>query len=191
MTWHEKKIDIESHEPSRHRAASSRRSRLASRSWGDPQATGSRHASGAEPFRPRCGRMIPSHLREASERLRRREELRRRSTQQPAAAAPQQPGSRPVPAAAGAGGWRPRHGAPTNAAKAASEASRRQRAAKPAGAEKESASSPMPESLARKFPGHTATHIHNMIAQQSRMDPGDELELPKLTDSEKEWLRSH
>ena len=134
--------------------------------------------------------MLPSHLREASERLREREELRRRSTQQPAAAAPQQPGSRPVPAAAGAGGWRPRHDAPTNADEAASEASRRQRAAKPAEAKKKSAA-PLPESLARKFPGHTATDIQNMIAQQGRMDPGDELDLPELSDSEKKWLWSH
>ena len=116
--------------------------------------------------------------------------LQRRSTQQPAAAAPQQPGSRPVPAAAGAGGWRPRHDAPTNAAEAASDASRRQRAAKPAEAKKKSAA-PLPESLARKFPGKTATHIRNMIAQQGRMDPGDELDLPKLSDSEKTWLWSH
>ena len=50
---------------------------------------------------------------------------------------------------------------------------------------------PLPESLARKFPGKTATQIHNMRAQSSRMDPGDELELPELSDDEKKWLRNH
>eukprot|EP01043_Picozoa_sp_COSAG02_P058682 COSAG02_NODE_7345_length_3053_cov_9.087339_4_plen_144_part_00 len=71
--------------------------------------------------------MLPAHLREASERLRRGEELRRRSTQQPAAAAPQQFGSQPVPAGAAGGRW-PRHDAPTNSTEAGSEASQRRRA---------------------------------------------------------------
>ena len=53
---------------------------------------------------------------------------------------------------------------------------------------KKKSADPMPESLARKFPGKTAGNIQNMINQQSRMDPGDELDLPELSDSEKKWL---
>ena len=72
----------------------------------------------------------------------------------------------------------------------AAEAKAKKDAELGAGAKKKSAA-PLPESLARKFPGKTATHIQNMIAQQGRMDPGDELDLPELSDSEKEWLWSH
>ena len=56
---------------------------------------------------------------------------------------------------------------------------------------KKKSGAPLPESLARKFPGKTATHISNMLAQANRMDPGDELELPELSDDEKKWLRTH
>ena len=77
----------------------------------------------------------------------------------------------------------------------AAEAKAKKDAELGAGAKKKSAGglqqAPLPESLARKFPGKTAIHIGNMIAQASRMDPGDELELPELTDYEKHWLRTH
>ena len=77
----------------------------------------------------------------------------------------------------------------------AAEAKAKKDAELGAGAKKKRAGglqqAPLPESLARKFPGKTATHIQNMIAQQGRMDPGDELDLPELSDSEKEWLWSH
>ena len=56
---------------------------------------------------------------------------------------------------------------------------------------KKKSGAPLPESLARKFPGKTATHISNMLAQANRMDPGDELELPELSDDERKWLRTH
>ena len=53
---------------------------------------------------------------------------------------------------------------------------------------KKKSAAPMPESLARKFPGKTKGNIRNMIMQTSRMDPGDELVLPELSASEKKWL---
>ena len=56
---------------------------------------------------------------------------------------------------------------------------------------KKKSADPMPESLARKFPGKTAGNIQNMMMQRSRMDPGDELDLPELTDSERKWLWQH
>ena len=56
---------------------------------------------------------------------------------------------------------------------------------------KKKSADPMPESLARKFPGKTAGNIQNMMMQRGRMDPGDELDLPELTDSERKWLWQH
>ena len=56
---------------------------------------------------------------------------------------------------------------------------------------KKKSADPMPESLARKFPGKTAGNIQNMIMQRSRMDPGDELDLPELSDSERKWIWQH
>ena len=54
--------------------------------------------------------------------------------------------------------------------------------------EKKQNKAPMPESLARKFPGKTKMQIRNMRVQACRMDPGDVLELPKLSDEEFDWL---